>query len=459
MIARTPRPISAYDEIVLHMPAEIPPARARQQCTSTALDEDDRICVYTFWIYANIPLPVQLGAVGTPDPSRKPPQHIGGLPLVGREELTVRWKDYPDYAEYLRSFCEDTNAHFDQLLFDSLSDGIRRLLLSPPVQGERPLRIWWSNEALELDDIAWEPFVFGQSRARRLSGVRGRPRGTLPPLPLSPEQPLRLAIFDPTRLAPGALHEALDGLGPGVKPIWLEEREPRVALSRAVRAGYEGLHIVADGSVPFGVEGLLEFPGGATLSPTELISLLRGSRITLLSLSEPEEPQRCFGGPPTVFRSFARVARELDDGPTTVAPLAPIPPSELGRFWRTLYRRFAESLDVEDAFMHATPCPQRVPVVLYLRHRFGRQFVRLDRMPEMDLVSSPDAAARLNGAAEGSAALAVTGKLLNAVVALEQRYPALKRALNNKLLLTHERERQNTLTSYLEALLAREKRP
>ncbi|HVK63525.1 MAG TPA: hypothetical protein VM694_03580, partial [Polyangium sp.] len=80
-------------------------------------------------------------------------------------------------------------------------------------------------------------------------------------------------------------------------------------------------------------------------------------------------------------------------------------------------------------------------------------------MPEMDLVSSPDAAARLNGAAEGSAALAVTGKLLNAVVALEQRYPALKRALNNKLLLAHERERQNTLTSYLEALLAREKRP
>jgi hypothetical protein len=96
--------VSAYEEIIVHTPAISP---GRQPRALAAPGDGDRISVYTFWIYAKDTLPIKLGALGSFDPSRRPPQDIGGLPLVGREELTVQWAKYPDYQEYLQAFDKD----------------------------------------------------------------------------------------------------------------------------------------------------------------------------------------------------------------------------------------------------------------------------------------------------------------------------------------------------------------
>ena len=86
---------------------------------------------------------------------------------------------------------------------------------------------------------------------------------------------------------------------------------------------------VADGSVPLGVEGLLDFPGGATLTPAEACQIVRGSRVAILSLSAPSEPSVGRDGLPTVFHGFARFGRAVGEGLTVVAPLAPILSSRL----------------------------------------------------------------------------------------------------------------------------------
>ncbi len=129
-------------------------------------------------------------------------------------------------------------------------------------------------------------------------------------------------------------------------------------------------------------------------------------------------------GLPTVFHGFARFGRAVGEGLTVVAPLAPIAPLELGRFWRAFYRSFADVLDVESALATATPCPLVVPVVLFLRHRFGRQFTRHAVNPD-DFSFEPGADEGLSSSAQLSAELSISGKLLVEAEALQKRYGEL----------------------------------
>ncbi len=94
----------------------------------------------------------------------------------------------------------------------------------------------------------------------------------------------------------------------------------------------------------------------------------------------PRSPRRRLpAGPrrlPAVYHAFAHFGHQSGDGPTIAAQLGPMHPRVYREFWRAFYERLAASLDVEDAMMAASQRPLLTPVVLFLRHRFGRQFTR-----------------------------------------------------------------------------------
>lgn len=445
--------VSEYDEIAIYtVPYNDPCFEGELEASPER--PGGRTARYDGWIYSGIALPVPIGELIFPGTRAAPPLQMGGLPLVGHEEMIIRWRSY---AEYLSMFYSGKDAllALRELLYDSLSSGLRGLLQEPPPAGSR-LRLWWVNDPPELEDVPWELLAHGQSPPPRISIVRGRPPVSVPPLPLSPGRPLTLAVFDPAGLAPAPLREALGDLGSSVKIVRLISEDPREALDQAVRAGVEMVHLVADGSVPLGVEGLLDFPGGATLTPTEACQILRGSRVEILSLSAPSEPLVDHEGLPTVFHGFARFGRAFTESVTIVAQLAPIAPSELGRFWRAFYQRFAEALDVENALAVATPCPLMVPVVLFLRHRFGHQFTRAVVDPD-DVSFDPGAPADLASSAPLSDELAVSGKLLDAAVSLQERYAALGLVFPGQDVIDKARVRQHALASYIDDALIRGK--
>jgi hypothetical protein len=446
--------VSEYDEVVFYSAPCIGP-RCEGDVSASSGPPGGRITRYHGWIYSKSALPVTLGEVMKIQTATVPPHQIGGLPLVGHEEMSIHWRSY---AEYLSAFYsgEEALIALRKLLFGSFSGGLLSLIKAAPPEGTR-LRLWWVIDAPEIEDIPWEPLAHGQeSPLPRLSIVRGRPPVSVPPLPIAPGRRLTIAVVDPAGLAPEPLGSALDEVRGAVEIVRLDSMDPREALHQAARAGAEIVHLVADASVPLGVEGLLDFSGGATLTPMEASQLLRGSRVAILSLSAPANPHVGHDGLPTVFHGFARFGRAIADGLTVVAPLGPIAPPELGRFWREFYRRFAEELDVEDALAVATPCPLVVPVVLFLRHRIGRQFTRRATDPG-DVVFDPGGAAGLASSAQVSAELAISGGVLEGAIALQNGYAALGRVFSGKDLIDRERERQSALASYLDDALSRGK--
>ena len=405
--------VSTYDEIALRAaPAE------------GAAPGEISVCVYT-----RLPFPRDAAA---PAPRADSPPELGGLPLAGEERIALRGRG-------------------DASLRAPLQGEIARALaalLRARLPDERPVRVWWSSEAPELEDVPWEILALGEHRPPRSSLVRGIPRGSAPPLPIPPGQPLRVALFDPAGLAPASLVDALAAMGPEVRAERLDERDPREALGAAVRAGFEVIHLIAGASVPLGVEGLLDFPGDATLTPPEISALLRRSRAVVLALGAPPEVR--------AERGFTRVARGIEEGPSIVAPIAPVSIEETARFFGAFYPRLAASLDAEDALAFAAPSPNRAPFALHLRQRFGRQLVRSEPGPG-DVVFDPGGANTRPALADVCADLAIAGKLLDAARALERRYAASGRAFPGAGLLDRERDRQRGLAAYLDAALRRER--
>jgi hypothetical protein len=400
------------------------------------------------WLYTRLPVPASDLAL-----SRSyvlPPLEIGGMPLVRHEELAVRWRSYAEYLSNLYAG-EAGLLRLQALLRDALSPTFLSIAAAPPPSVR--LRMWWMDDAPEVQDIPWESLVFGRNRPPQLSFVRGRPPASVPPLPLAPGQPITVAVFDPAGLAPEPLRGALQGLGPAVAVRRLVAEDPREALREAARAGVEAVHLVADASVPLGLDGFLDFPGGATLDAMEAGHLLCGSRVALLALSAPAAPHLGRDGLPTVFHGFARFGHAIGAGLTLIAPLGPLAPPELARFWRRFYERFAEVLDVEGALIEATPCPIRTPLVLFLRHRFGSQFYRSTNDPG-DVCFDPGDGAGAIDPAHASADLAVSADLLHAAMAVRKHYAALGVKFPGEDLLEGEHERQRALAAYIDSALS-----
>ena len=437
MSTRTTAQLSRYDEVVVSVLPSGTPSR------------------YNAWIYTKLALPVQLGEAVPLAGNLAPPPEIGGLPLVGREELGL---DRCGYNALLSTLYggEEAVTELRARLFRELSGGLRHLLELRPRAPSR-LRIWWSSELPELEAIPWELVALGQCRPPNLSLVRGRPGESVPPLPLAPEQPLRVAVIDPACAAPAALYKALDSLAPELEIRWLDGAEPREALRDVARAGFEVIHVIADGSAPLGLEGLLEFPEEAEvpISPAELHALLRGSRVTILSLTPPEVPRVGRSGLPTVFHAFTRLGHGMiDEGPTLFAQIGPMPPRALCALWSAFYRRLAAALDVEEAAACAAKCPPRAPVALFLRHRFGRQFSRHSDGTS-GFVSSPG-----RGTEQVTTELSVCRDLLEAARALEAKYASLGLVFPSPDLLPdlleEEQKRQARLASSLDEALSEE---
>lgn len=432
--------VSEYDEVVSYV---VPRAVSTEGVSPSPSHE--RETTYRLWLYSNLRLAAPSGAGGRP-PGDAPPPQIGGLPLVGYEDFSVRWPSYADYLSALGAG-EEGFRWLDAYFQRAESPWLRSLLGEQP---RRRLRIWWMSDSPELDDISWEPIGLGRTPLRPdVSIVRGLPQDSVPPLPL-PSGRLTIAVFDPGGLAPDPLRWALADLRGTVDILRIEARDPVEALGQAARAGAEILHIIADASVPFGVEGLLEFSGDAALTANDVNTLLRGSRVVILALQVPAQPGLDRAGLPTVYRGFARFGRAIGDGLTVVAPIGPMAPPDLERFWRAFYQRFAEELDVEDAFIKATPSPKMGPVVLFLRHRFGHQLCREEPGAGAPGADCDPVAAR---------ALSVSGRLLGAVTALQERYAAFGEVVPGQELIERERRRQRALAAYLDEALARRRSP
>ncbi|WP_437959781.1 hypothetical protein WME76_09140 [Sorangium sp. So ce119] len=460
MTPATAAPPSRYHEILVRVAPLCPAGRPAPRATG------GRVCRrYHAWIYTKLALSsLELGDPGAADPGVAPPPapEVGGLPLIGHEEIAVHWLSY---AEYLSSFYggEEALLELRRRVAGSISRGLRALLRLRPRAPQR-LRIWWSPESPELEDLPWEILFLGERRPPCLSIVRGDPGRVVPPLPLRPEQPLRVAVVDPTGGAPAALADALEDLGPGIEVAWIEEDDARKALSVAIRAGFEVLHVVADGAAPLGLEGLLEFSGDEedTLSPLELSAMLRGSNVTILSLTPPEIPRVGHGGMPTVHHAFARFCHDSAGCPTIAAQLGPMHPRVSREFWRAFYQRLAAALDVEDAMMSASERPLMTPVVLFLRHRFGRQFTRQDddtrrspAWPTSGAGQTPAGDVPLTPA-QVTADLSCSRDLLDAARTLEARYASLGLEFPGKALIERESQRQAGLDEALEQSLTEE---
>ncbi|KYF84901.1 hypothetical protein BE17_10120 [Sorangium cellulosum] len=425
-----------------------------------------RVSRYHAWVYTKLALStLALGDLGAAGSSGAPPTEIGGLPLVGHEELSITWLGY---AEYLSIFYGGEGALLElrHRIGRSMSRGLRAILRLRPRAPQR-LRIWWSTETPELEDLPWEILFLGARRPPCLSLVRGSPGRVVPPLALPQEQPLRVAVVDPTGGAPAALVEALHDLGPGVEVIWIEEDDPRRALSAAVGAGVEVLHVVADGVVPLGLEGLLEFSQDEedTLSALEVAAMLRGSSVTILSLTPPEIPRVGHGGMPTVYHAFARFGHDSGGGPSIVAQLSPMHPRVVREFWRAFYPRLAAALDVEDAMMSASQRPLVTPVVLFLRHRLSRQFAREGEetrrspsWPTLGTGQTPAEGVPLTPA-QVTADLSCSRSLLDAARALEARYTSLGLEFPGKGLIERETRRQADLDEAIDRSLPEDTEP
>lgn len=361
---------SSYAEIVV----KISPARmwgsGSVTLTGSRMKEAKR--TYDALIYTHLQIP----ALTRPDkPPPGQPQEVAGIPLAGTESLTVKWSRY---QEYLAAFVEGEKApsYMRERLLEALPPGLESIF-SVPLPTSQPVRLWWASDTPELEDIPWELATHrGRSDPQgRFFFVRGLPPDN--PLPILPiDQRLRLAfIHDPSYTHP-ALHEAINALSPMIEVIDMPQF-PRKALEEVAHKGYELVHIVADGVVSSAFEGILYFHGGRStspeISPGELSALLRGSRVSVVSLSEQNysDPDVVnIGGQlvPSVYRAFSALASSRLPLPTMVAPLGPLKPDDMKFFWTNFYNGLGDTLSLQKTMARTVIGNYPAPVAVFLRH-------------------------------------------------------------------------------------------
>ncbi len=333
---------------------------------------------YDALIYARMGVP---NLRNPKDAGYDPAGELAGLPLVGVENIRVRWGRY---QEYLASFLEGAKdpAKMRYSLFETLSSGLEALFRGETVGGA-PARIWWSSEAPELEDLPWELMIYGAKQPMPdLSFVRGQPSPT--PIPVVPVGgPLRLALIHGSLPVPDWLRAVLNQLPAGIQLIDMPE-EPRAALRRAAAEGYELVHLIADGIVSLAYEGILYLPGATPpeLPPRELSSLLGTSRVTVLSIAQaPGLPDGLpLGGHtvPSFYRATAYLGRSPLPLPTIVAPIGPNEEWQLVPFWANFYHALESTLEVETAMSGGPAGQPPIAMAIYLRQSARRTFLRVE---------------------------------------------------------------------------------
>jgi hypothetical protein len=381
---------------------------------------------YTVLTYTNLDVPL-------PPPEESivagRAREVGGLRLAGTGRITVRWTRYKEYLDYFYELMKAPHLLRERLL-EAMSPGLEEAFSGAWAQG-RPLRLWWSSESPELEELPWE-LLASSVQGRGVSVVRGTPGDYAPLLPL--RQGLRLALIGAEAAEPGLL----EALKPG-GPIEVQALDGplRAALQAAVAGRFELVHLVADGIVSAGNEGLLR-AREETLSPFDLCDAVARSRVTILALSPPRLP-RVVDDIPAVYRAFSHLGSSFRDGaPTVVAPVGPMPDGQVHDFWRSLYQGLAQTLSVEQALIQARLSGPPAPVAVFLHHRLGQEFSRRTMAdPEFDPV-------RLNATVKASR------DLLEHLQAIDARYGDLA-ASQPSPLREAEQERLSTVETTLES--------
>jgi hypothetical protein len=335
-------------------------------------------------------------------------------------------------------------------------------LFSNQTFASQPVRVWWSCETPELEDLPWELIAYGGSgdSAAQFAFVRGLPpESDVPIVPLN--QRLRLAfIHDPSNTA-WELRDALLNLPPDVIQVVPMTGPPRAAITEAVQEGFELMHLVADGAATFGYEGVLFLAdenaptsmeqteaatdGWTPLASRELSALCRGSRVCVLGLSTPGSPSPdmiSIGGKevPSAYRAFVQFASTRLPLPSIVAPLGPQPGGLKGDFWADFYRGLAKSLSLEDAMAAGQRGKPPVAMALFLRHPYGRLFRRtlVERGAAQDF--SPN---------QVSAELQLSREVVDRLNALSAQYPELPASI--KGFIDEENKQQQDMSEQLES--------
>ncbi len=431
--------MSRYEEIVVRVipsPAE----------TSRRFSESDKVRRYDALIYTNLAIP-ELTPGELPAGQMR---QVDGLPLVACERIDLRWQAYQEYLAHFDLGKKSVGPMQDRLV-EAMTRGLQVLFTGFPWT-ERPVRLWWSVEAPELEDLPWDLLAnAGHGPAEtEFSFVRGMPPKVPPPL-VPVEGPLRLGLVG----RPGfGFDSLLQTLAPGSVPgieVTVLPLPPLQALRTAVREGLELLHIVADGEVLLSYEGLLYFHGEREprVSSGELSSCLHGSRVTVLCLtaSEDRNPDMVeIGGysVPSAYRAFAQIASEDLPLPNIVAPLGPLDPVRLREFWRRFYVHLAATHRIEEAMSQGRQNGP-VPMALFLRHSQGVLFRRGGAPTSTRAVRS----AREEAPSQLEAELQVSRNLIGQLHTLAARYGALPDSVNE--FLESHGQRNSQLDAELES--------
>ena len=343
---------------------------------------------YDALIYASMPITWPNGiTILTPPPGR--PSSMAGLPLIAVEHITVRWNRY---QEYLAGFFEGEKAPYlmrDRLL-EAISPGLQALFSNQQLS-PLPVRVWWSSETPELDDLPWELLAYTDRRPPpgplTFSFVRGvPPAAPVPKLPIS--GPLRMALIRHQDITSPGLSNGLNNLPPNITVTEFAGPRPREMLQVAAREGYDVIHLVTDGIALLSCEGLLYLfdEQAPRISASELSSILLGSRAGVLSLTPPgtDSPDVVTIANrqvPSAYRAFVYLGRSSLSLPTIIAPVGPIEPSWLAGFWHNFYTTLAETLAVEEARAAGLANVPPVALALFLRQQYRHTYLQATATP------------------------------------------------------------------------------
>ncbi|MEZ0241537.1 MAG: hypothetical protein ACAH65_12145, partial [Chloroflexota bacterium] len=343
---------SGLDSVFVRVVSAATPSY-EQSSAATSSGDDARRTQYRALVYSQLPLNVTSLA----DPPYGQPTEWGGDPLLGGETFYVHWGRY---GEMLASYLEGEKgaAMMEERLFEALPRNLSAIL-SGEFGGSLPTRTWFHSDAPELSELPWELVAYANGHRARTGGsfVRGAPPEAATPLvPCTGK--LRLGVVDPRERAARAFTGALETLGDRLEVVRLSGGV-RAALRQAAEQGIELVHLVAGASVTSSYDGWLEIPGGdeTPLAPTEVVSLLRGSRVRLMGITPPaDDPATISVGRfamPVAYRAFTYFATSPQALPTIVAPLGPMDDSQVMDFWTAFYGSLGETFEIEGSMAAA----------------------------------------------------------------------------------------------------------